>query len=141
MLGWEKKGQIIYLHSRPTGFGLVEHEVFAWSILSKLKMLNNPNIDFWLLCKGSKLYLNLINWIGFYLLAGDCKGGDSCCSPDSKCKDGDGDCDSNRDCLSGLCEDNNCDTRRYPSFESADDCCVPTNGNVFYLKKGSICSA
>ena len=72
-----------------------------------------------------------LDWINkiLTLLANNCKGGDSCCSSGNKCKDWDGDCDTNEECLSGLCGDNNCDPQMFDTFDSSDDCCIPTNGN------------
>ena len=72
----------------------------------------------------------------YNLLAGGCKGGD-CCTPGNKCKDGDGDCDSYLDCLSGRCGEDNCDTQKYPTFQSNDDCCLKSigNSNSFYNTK------
>ena len=76
--------------------------------------------------------------MNFILAASDCKGTEDCCSTKDKCKDGDGDCDRNTDCISGLCGSNNCDTKRFPSFDSSDDCCMSTIGKLqfFCLTKG-----
>ena len=65
-----------------------------------------------------------------FVLADNCKGSDSCCSPERKCRDLDGDCDSDDDCLSGKCGSNNCDFVKYPSFERDDDCCLTGKGNL-----------
>ena len=69
----------------------------------------------------------------FSLIALKCAGGDSCCSSGSKCDVGEGDCDRDADCKSGRCEENSCDRKTYPSFDSTDDCCQPGRCKLSYI--------
>merc|ERR1719430_430066 len=57
--------------------------------------------------------------------AGQCSGGDDCCTPQDPCGNNDGDCDTDDDCAGLLvCGNNNCPQDLFVSlFDVDDDCC------------------
>merc|ERR1712215_86775 len=55
---------------------------------------------------------------------GHCIGGKSCCTSSHPCGSGEGDCDKDHDCKGNLlCGANNCNRRKYPTFNRHSDCC------------------